>query len=83
MSLVLSRETMATVLLPDSDVDAVDILMGRIKGALAISIEEDDTWYVLIDDGESFRWINIEEAIPSGSDRNYRGNGTVTKLKPA
>lgn len=79
-SVVISKDE-SSIMLPGGgpETDAIDRLIAVIKGAIAITIEGED-WYVLVSDGEVFKWIDIEDAIPEGSDRRYVLTPSVTKL---
>jgi uncharacterized protein YaiE (UPF0345 family) len=85
MSIAISRDTLETVLLPggSDSPDAIDKLIQCITGALAISIDEDDSWHVLVQVGETFKWLNVEECVPSDSSREYSEPTKVTSLSAA
>ena len=82
MSTIILRDGIDTILLPSSvnEVkDAVDGLLDRIKGGIALAIGQDDSWMVLIQDGGKFDWIDVTDCIPAGEAKGYYPD-TVKKL---
>lgn len=52
--------------------DAVDRIVGRVKGAVALLIDGDGEWFFLVDRGRGhLEWLGVEECIPSKSRRKY------------
>lgn len=83
MSIIVNRDTLETVYLPSAESeskDAVDKLIASVKGALCISVDENNEWLVLVDDGEKFYWVNIVDCLPSTSTRSYNLGAKVTPL---
>jgi hypothetical protein len=84
VSVAISRDTLETVLLPGGgeSPDAIDKIIATVKGAMAISIDAEDNWHVLVQVGDGFKWLNVEECIPADSSREYSSgaNSNVTSL---
>lgn len=81
MSLVINRDEINSILLPDSEDDAITILIKQIKGAVAVSIEGDD-WLVLVRQGDKFVWMDITETLAYGSDKDYSDKPKLSTIKP-
>jgi hypothetical protein len=84
MSVIVAREDMRTILIPDNNndgtPDGVKLLIDGIKGAVLAEVDSDGNYFVLIDTGDKLEWYDIIECIPIGSERTYTKPETI-KLK--
>jgi hypothetical protein len=79
-SVIIRTEGDIHILPGGGDPDGVDRLLGEVKGAIALTIDEEGNWFVLVNvGGEKFEWMDIIETIPFSSERTY--TSPTTKVR--
>lgn len=86
MSIIINREA-GTFMFPshehELDHDGVDQIVSRVKGAVALLIDDEGEFYYLVDAGRgSLEWMAIEDCIPAKTRRKYpKQLAEVTSLR--